>query len=192
MFKRQSKKEEKPEKPVKFKEPQIKASREIKTHLKERTEIEKIFYVLTTQKRRTAFRQILDLPTSEIQKNVYMLLETLLKTLISDRSIDKLFYACISKILKAYTSNHIINAESSINKLIIHHLMAQLVCDCEYLDFLEFLVRHFKDMLVDSKDEIAVALKDENMKKRILSLKNESRCTKINATEQFYFTRILE
>lgn len=194
MFKKltkKSKKEEKPERIVKFKEPQIKASREIKTHIKERTEIEKIFYVLTTQKRRTAFRQIIELPTSEVQKNVYMLLEALLKTLIADRSIDKLFYTCFAKIIRIHTSNHDIRNESNIKKLIVDYLIAQLVCDCEYLDFLEFLMRHFKDIVIDSKNKITDILKDEKMKKRISSLKTEPNHPRIKSTEAFYFTRLL-
>lgn len=166
-----------------FKKPTVKKVKEIKTHLKEKNEIEKIFYCCSIQnKRKTVFRMILNLSNDELDKNSYMLMEKLLNIFVADSSIDKLFYVVFSKLLK-------IKNTSSIKKLCIDHLKAQLSCDKNYHTFLEFLIRHFKNVIVENKNEILNYITDDDIKQKVLKLQVDNKILRINSTDLFTFIR---
>lgn len=178
MFKKKQPKEE----PV-FKRPKIKESREIKTHTRARTDMEKIYSMFSIpNKRKTVFRMILSLPQTELDKNIYMLAEQLLKTLVSDRNIDKLLYSAFSRLIKSRNS-------MAIEKLSIGYLKAQMSYDKNYTTFLEFLIRHFKGAVVRSKTEIADFIEDTSFKTRILALEEKRSVEKIKYSDRFYYLR---
>ncbi|ELA40851.1 uncharacterized protein VICG_02111 [Vittaforma corneae ATCC 50505] len=166
-----------------FKQPRLKATHEVKTHLRERTETEKIYHLFSApNKRKTVFRMILSLKQSELEKNVYMLAENLLGTLIADKSIDRLFYMAFSRLLKT-------GSTSSMKKLCADHLKAQMCSDRSYSTFLEFLMRHFKSAIADNKNEIAEFVDDKSLKSKVLSLKEKTPSTRVSFNEAFYYTR---
>lgn len=166
-----------------FKEPRLRATREIKTHLREKTDVEKIFHLFSIpNKRRTAFRMILNLKQSELEKNAYMLAENLLRTLITDKCIDKLLYMALSRISRSKNTQ-------SMRKLCIDHLKAQMSCDRSYSTFLAFLIRYFKSAVANNKVEIAEFVCDESLKSKVLSLHEKMPSTRISFNDAFYYIR---
>lgn len=166
-----------------FQKPKVKASREIRTHAKERAPIEKIFYTFNLRlKRKTVFRMILDLPQRELDRNLYMISDMMLKTILEDRVVDRLFFAAFSRLVKSRKAY-------AIKNLCIDYLKAQLNFDKRYLDLAEFLVRHFKDAIVDRREEILGVVEDAGLKKTILSLKYHSPGVTLAVKQPIYFTR---
>lgn len=166
-----------------FLKPKVKPSREIKTHLKERTPIERIFYTFNHHlKRKTVFRMILGLPQQELDRNLYMISDMMLKTMLEDRIIDRMFFVVFNRLIqsrKAY----------AIKDLCIDYLKAQLSSDRQYLDFAEFLIRHFKDAIVGRREEVLSVVEDINLKKVISNLKWRRPCTMVPAENLIYFIR---
>lgn len=166
-----------------FKQPKIQATKEIKTHLRERTTTEKLLYLFTLpNKQKTTYRMILTMPQNELEKSIYIITEKLLNTLITDKKIDKTFYSALSRIFK-------ISKADALKKLCVDYLRAQMSYDKQYTTFLEFLLRHFKDAIVEHKEEIASFLEDKELKIRILALKRAESIPSINYNEPYYLLR---
>lgn len=181
MFKKQKSKNEITEE--QFKQPKIKHSREIKTHLKERTAMEKIFYLFNNPaKRKTVFRMILSLPQQELNRNLYMIADLVLNTLIQDKNIDKNFYIVLSKLLKSENSE-------CLNILCSKYLKAQLSFDPTYYTFLEYLIRHFKSIILSEKETIAHHIENKKMKERVLNIEESSKIISQDYQTMFYFLR---
>lgn len=181
MFNKRKSKEE--EIDNKFKEPKIKHSREIKTHLRERTEVEKIFYLINNPiKRKTVFRMILALPQSEVNKNLYMIADMVLNTLIQDKNIDNTFYSVLSRLFKSENSQ-------CLNSMCSKYLKAQLSFDPNYYTFLEYLIRHFKSTIANDKESIANYIEDKKLKERVLSVENNTKIVSLDYKNSFYYLR---
>lgn len=181
MFKKQRNPKEEQENV--FKQPRIKHSREIKTHLRERTPVERIFYLLKNQSRReTAFRMILALPPAELNRNIFMIADQVLNTLITDKRIEKSFFTVLTRLLKCEKA-------ACLGSLCARYLQAQLSTDPEYLAFLEFLVRHFKSAIVGEKDEIARHIADPGTRNRVLSMAETTKAPTMDCGVPFYFIR---
>jgi len=166
-----------------FKQPSVKHSMEIKTHLREKTDIEKIYHMFSIpSKRKSVFRMILSLPQPELDRNLYMLTEQLLKTLVMDINIDRLLYSALSRLFKSKNS-------TAVEGLCVGYLKAQMSYDKYYYTFIEFIIRHFKTAIVRSKQEIAQFVVDAGLKKRILALEEKARFDKVKYEEPFYYVR---
>lgn len=177
------KKTKRPEREEAFKKPKLRETREIKTHLKERTPIERIFYLFPIQnKRKAVFRMILGLEQSELDKNVYMLAESLLQTLLIDEGIEKLFYAAFGRIIRSTHSQ-------ALNELCYSYVKAQMSYDRGYTTFLEFLIRHFRTALAGHEAELGELVIDEALKHKLLSLRPKDAFQKLSCNELFYYTR---
>lgn len=177
------KKSKEPEKEEPFKQPKIKHSREIKTHLKERTIVEKIFYLFTNpSKRRTVFKMILAMPVGDLNRNIYMISDQVLNTLIQDKNIEKNLYSVLTRIFKCEKA-------ACLNSLCTKYLKAQLSFDPKYLTFLEFLIRHFKNAIIEEKQQIALYIEDASVKKRLLSIEESKKIAPQNAADTFYYLR---
>lgn len=176
-----SKKVEEKEEP--FKQPRIKHSREIKTHLRERTVVEKIFYLFTNpSKRKTVFRMILAMPQADLNRNIFMISDQVLNTLIQDKNIEKNFYSVITRILKCENS-------SCLNALCVKYLKAQLSFDPKYLTFFEYLIRHFKSAIISQKQQIANSIEDKIVRDRLLALDDSIKVVPKAINVPFYFLR---
>ncbi|KAM0680942.1 hypothetical protein GINT2_000746 [Glugoides intestinalis] len=166
-----------------FKQPKIQATKEIKTHLRERTTTEKLLYLFTVpNKQKTIYRMVLTMPHSDLEKSIYIITEKLLSTLITDKRIDKTFYSALSRIFK-------ISKADVLKKLCVDYLRAQMSYDKQYTTFLEFLLRHFKDAIVEHREEIASFVDDKELKARILALKRTESVQSINYKEPYYLLR---
>lgn len=166
MFKKTKIPEKDEEKQTRFQEPKIKRSREIKTHLRQKTEAEKIFLGFKMNlSRKTIYRMILKLKDKDFDNNIYMITDALLSTFLADKSIDKMFYRVFGRIVesrKAY----------AIKTLCMDYLIAQLQIDQRYISLATFLIRHFKDMFLMKRNELLDVVNDDKLKQTIRNLKD--------------------
>lgn len=166
-----------------FSKPILKKSREIKTHTKEKTNFEKIFYNSTLNlKRKTMFRMVLELSKDEIDSNIYLLTDIILKTLIVDDTVDTLFYKALSRIVESKKS-------SAIRDLCIDYLKAQLSSDQNYLGYAEFIIRNFKDSIIKRREEIFNIVKNDSLKQKIHGLKMPNQRKICDSSDSIYFLR---
>ncbi|KAI4292508.1 hypothetical protein PAPHI01_1782 [Pancytospora philotis] len=86
----------------KFKEPKVRKCKEIVTHAKERNDVERIFALASFPKKRQAlYRTVVGLPQTELDQNIYMLADIVLRCLLEDSVIDKLFYTALGRLLRS-------------------------------------------------------------------------------------------
>lgn len=151
---------------LKIQKPKIGHTREIKTHLREKSDLEKIFFGFKHNlKRKTVYKMILSLPQDILDKNIYIITSNLLEGFLQDRNIEKMFYTVLSRIVKSKKA-------FSIKNLCFDYLIAQLNLDRDYKDFAQFLVRQFKDVFVARRDDILPFLDDCDLKNTIINLKD--------------------
>lgn len=183
MFKRQKIKAEKEKEENTFKQPTVKHTRVIETHLRERTPLEKIMYLFNMKNRRNSvFRMILDLKQRDLENNVFILADCLLNTLINDTKIDKMFYVVLKKLLSCPNSE-------CINDLLIKYLKAQLSFSKEYYTFIDFIMRHYKTCLINHKEEILPYIKSEDVKNKLRALAFSTNISTNDYTNPFYYVR---
>lgn len=169
MFRKMTNKKNEDEDNPKFQAPRIGKTTEIRTHLKEKTSIEKIFQGFKIKlKRKTVFRLILNLPQIDLDRNIYMIADNMLQAFLSDNIIDSLFYKAFSRLTKSEKS-------FCIKDLCFNYLLAQLQMDKKYLNLTHFLIRHFKDVFIERRNEIVKILDDYDLKKVILALKEDEK-----------------
>ena len=182
MFKR-FKVAQKEAKESKFKEPKIKKTMEMHTHTKEHDIIDKIFFLAhIPQKRKTLYRKMLDLPQSEVEKNIYMLTDILLHGLLEDTLIDKLFYTVLSRLIRSEKAY-------SIKGICVDYLIAQLSVDKSYRSYAEYLIRNFGEAVSERRDDILEYVLDTELRKRITCLKRPECFRRYSISDSIYYTR---
>ncbi|KAI5149226.1 hypothetical protein ENBRE01_0776 [Enteropsectra breve] len=151
MFKR-LKIAKKEEKENTFKSPKIKKINIAVGHEKENSTMEKVFALASIpMKRATLFRFILQISNEEIEKNIYMIAEVVLNTLLEDINIHKNFYAILRRLIASPSSG-------CLEELFAKYLIAQLRIDKNYLSFAEWLFRNASNTFRRRKQEIEGAL----------------------------------
>jgi len=166
-----------------FEKPVVKQSREIKTHLREKTNIEKIFCAASLHSnRRSMFRMIIGLPQKELENNIYLLADIMLKTIIEDSTIDRMFYKAFAKIIEAEKAY-------SIQNLCVDYLKAQLSFDGKYLSLAEVLIRHFKGTIIERRAELLEIIENSALKQKIIGLKSNKARQIFDSADSIYFIR---
>lgn len=166
-----------------FQKPRMKPAREIRTHLRERTAIERVFYVLSHHlKRKTALRMVLGLPQQEMDKNIYMISDMMLRAVLDDGVVDRMFFAAFSRLVQSRNAN-------AIKDLCMDYLKAQLSLDKQYLDLARFFARHFKDAVVSRRDEILDVVEDRGIREMISRLEHHVPAAVLSSSDPIYFIR---
>ncbi|KAH9410945.1 hypothetical protein HK407_09g13580 [Ordospora pajunii] len=159
--------------------PRIGKLREIASHRKEHDSVEKIFYCLSVSgRRRMAYRRILDLDELELQKNIFLVSEKILGTVVSFDPIDKLFYPVMKRILGLKNS-------SAIHGMLIDYFTASILCSVKYQEFGMFLLRHAPQLLFSNKDRIAGILPNGELRAGIEGLKSRHRCPVVKFDQKY-------
>lgn len=167
----------------KFKEPKVRKCKEVHTHTKEHTQIDKIFLLASLpKKRKTMYRMVMELPPPELDRNIYILANVLLNALLEDSAIDKLFYSALGRLLRSPKAH-------AIKGICIDYLIAQLSIDRKYLSYAEYLIRNHSNVIADRKNEVAQHTLDEGLKRRVLSLREPKGTKLFDAADCIYFTR---
>ncbi|KMV65537.1 hypothetical protein M970_080060 [Encephalitozoon cuniculi EcunIII-L] len=159
--------------------PKIKKTQEIRSHIRERSEIEKIFCCLdVSYRRRTGYRKIIGLNEAELEKNIFLVLEKVLEVVVTFDPVDSLFYSVLKRVLRLRNS-------VSIHPLLIDYFFASVLCGASYEDFGFFLLKNSPQLLVSSKDKILARLPDGELKSKISELKPRNRCPSIEYQQKF-------
>lgn len=166
-----------------FQKPRVKTAREIRTHLRERTPVERVLYMLGHHlRRKTALRMVLSLPQHEIDKNIYMISEMMLRAVVDEGVVDGMFFAAFCRLVQSRKAG-------AIKDLCMDYLKAQLNIDRQYLGLARFLVRHFKDAVVSRRDEILDIVEDPGLREVISHLEVQRPAVALTARDPIYFIR---
>ncbi|ADM11938.1 uncharacterized protein Eint_080010 [Encephalitozoon intestinalis ATCC 50506] len=159
--------------------PKIRKTQEIKSHLKERSEIEKIFWCLdVSSKRKIGYRKIIGLDESELERNVLLVLEKVLEIVVTFDPVDDLFYSVLKRLI------HLKNSASTHSTL-IDYFLASILCGVNYEKFGCFLFRYLPQLLLDNRDRILSKIPDSELKKKISALKPKSKFSTIEYRQRF-------
>lgn len=149
--------------------PRIGKVQEIKSHVREHKEIDKVFHCLSIpSRRRTAYRKIIGLGDAELERNIFLVLEKALEVVVSFEPVDKLFYSALRRII------HLKNGVS-VHNLLMDYFVASTLCGANYRDFGAFLLRHTPQLLAINKDRILPNVSDGELKRKISVLRTEEK-----------------
>lgn len=166
-----------------FQKPRIKTSREVRTHQRERTPVERMFYMLGHHlRRKAALRMVLSLPQHEIDKNIYMISEMMLRAVVEEGVVDRMFFAALGRLVQSRKA-------CAIKDLCMDYLEAQLNLDKQYLGLAVFLVRHFKDAVVSRRDGILGIVEDPCLREVVSRLEVHRPVVTLSACDPIYFIR---
>lgn len=144
--------------------PKTRKVQEIHTHGKEHSEVEKIFYCLSIPNRRkTAYRKIIDLEEAELERNIILVSERLLEATVSFESIDKLFYLALRRILSLRNS-------VAMHGLLVQYFIASVLCGSQCDELGLFLIKHAPATLIRNRDSILPVLPQGELKTRLQGL----------------------
>lgn len=159
--------------------PKIKKIQEIKSHIKERSETEKIFYCLdVSHRRKTGYRKILALDEVELERNIFLILEKVLEVVVTFDIVDSLFYSVLKRMV--YLKN-----STSIHTLLVDYFLSSILCGVNYEKFGCFLLKHLPQLLSSNKDRILPVIPDGELKESISKLKPGSKFLTVKYQQKF-------
>jgi len=175
MFKKAAKSTQKAEKEMDnlFKPPKIKPHREIKSHQREKDDIERVFSLSTIpSKRKTMYRVILALPEHILAQNAYLVAEAVLPCLLEGKRPDHLFYAVLDKLVRVPgTHQLLVNYMLAVNCMKVG---TSRTSDGED-EYSRFLISKIPAVVAANKSDILPSVSSEKTRSRIQALKEQGR-----------------